>query len=87
LLKGKSQTAVGKGWHQKNIILDDVKKIVTIIDVAKQTELERAVFAMGSNFGNVDNDGWLDMYLGTGNPDFKSLIPNRMFKRDMPDMK
>jgi hypothetical protein len=22
---------------------------------------------MGSNFGDVDNDGWLDMYLGTGN--------------------
>ena len=34
---------------------------------------------MGST-GDIDNDGWLDMYLGTGNPDFKSLIPNKMFK-------
>ncbi|MBK5270658.1 MAG: CRTAC1 family protein, partial [Bacteroidia bacterium] len=25
-------------------------------------------------------DGWLDMYLGTGNPDLKSLVPNRLFK-------
>jgi len=33
LLKGKSQTAVEKGSHQKNIILDAVKKIVTIIAV------------------------------------------------------
>ena len=52
----------------------------TFTNVAKQTGLERPVFAMGSNFGDMDNDGWLDMYLGTGNPDFKSLIPNKMFK-------
>ncbi len=35
---------------------------------------------MGANFGDVDNDGWLDMYLGTGNPDVRSLVPNKMFK-------
>jgi len=52
----------------------------TFTNVASNTGLERSVFAMGSNFGDIDNDGWLDMYLGTGNPDFKSLIPNKMFK-------
>jgi tetratricopeptide (TPR) repeat protein len=52
----------------------------TFTDVSKNTGLDRPVFAMGSNFGDIDNDGWSDMYLGTGNPDFKSLIPNRMFK-------
>jgi FG-GAP-like repeat/ASPIC and UnbV len=52
----------------------------TFTNVAKSVGLDRPLFAMGSNFGDVDNDGWLDMYLGTGNPDFKSLIPNRMFK-------
>ena len=39
------------------------------------------VFAtMGSNYGDFDNDGWLDMYLGTGDPDISTLVPNRMFK-------
>ena len=39
------------------------------------------VFAtMGSNFGDFDNDGWLDFYLGTGDPDLSTLVPNRMFK-------
>jgi hypothetical protein len=31
---------------------------------------------MGANFGDVDDDGFLDMYLGTGNPSFGSLVPN-----------
>jgi hypothetical protein len=35
---------------------------------------------MGSNFGDIDNDGYLDFYLGTGNPPFKSLVPNKMFR-------
>ena len=35
---------------------------------------------MGSNFGDLDNDGFLDFYLGTGDPDLSTLVPNRMFK-------
>ena len=35
---------------------------------------------MGSNFGDLDNDGWLDFYAGTGDPDLTTLIPNRMFR-------
>ncbi|HEV2480464.1 MAG TPA: CRTAC1 family protein [Puia sp.] len=52
----------------------------TFSNVTKTTGLDKPVFAMGSNFGDIDNDGWLDMYLGTGNPDFQSLTPNRLFK-------
>jgi hypothetical protein len=35
---------------------------------------------MGCNFGDLDNDGWLDCYLGTGDPDFASLMPNLMLR-------
>ncbi len=52
----------------------------TFTDVSKEVGLDHPVFAMGANFGDIDNDGWLDMYLGTGNPDYRSLIPNRLFK-------
>ncbi|GLC25759.1 CRTAC1 family protein [Roseisolibacter agri] len=40
----------------------------------------RAIFAMGSNFGDLDDDGWLDVHVGTGNPDLRSIVPNRMFR-------
>jgi hypothetical protein len=38
------------------------------------------LLAMGANFGDLDNDGWLDFYLGTGEPDLAALMPNRMFR-------
>lgn len=49
-------------------------------DVSKEVGLDRVYGTMGSNFGDFDNDGYLDMYLGTGDPSFTTLIPNRMFK-------
>ncbi|HXG47499.1 MAG TPA: CRTAC1 family protein [Methylomirabilota bacterium] len=44
--------------------------------------LNRAILAMSGNFGDLDNDGWLDFYLGTGSPYFGSLVPNEMFRND-----
>jgi hypothetical protein len=52
----------------------------TFTNVAKDVGLNENVFAMGSNFGDIDNDGYLDMYLGSGNPNYQSLVPNKMFK-------
>ena len=34
---------------------------------------------MGSNFGDLDNDGWLDFYLGTGDTQYYSLMPNALY--------
>jgi hypothetical protein len=53
----------------------------TFSDVTQHVGLDRKViYAMGSNFGDLDNDGWLDFYVGTGNPDLRSVIPKRMFR-------
>lgn len=51
-------------------------------DVTKDMALDRVLFTMGANFGDLDNDGFLDFYLGTGGPDFRTLIPNLMFRND-----
>ncbi len=49
-------------------------------DVTKEAGLGRVFLTMGSNFGDVDNDGFLDVYLGTGRPNYSALVPNVMLK-------
>jgi hypothetical protein len=52
----------------------------TFSDVTSETGLDKVMYTMGSNFGDLDNDGYLDFYAGTGDPDMRVLIPNRMFR-------
>ncbi len=52
----------------------------TFTDVTREMHLDRAILVMGANFGDLDNDGWLDVYLGTGEPAYEALLPNRMFR-------
>ncbi len=52
----------------------------TFTNVSKQAGLYSSVFTMGSNFGDMDNDGFLDMYLGIGNPEYTTLTPNKLFR-------
>jgi hypothetical protein len=52
----------------------------TFTDVSKQAHLDKVIAGMGINFGDLDNDGWLDFYVGTGTPPIGMIIPNRMFR-------
>jgi tetratricopeptide (TPR) repeat protein len=45
-------------------------------DVTAEAGLDKIYMPMGSNFGDVDNDGYLDIYLGTGDPSYSSVVPN-----------
>jgi FG-GAP-like repeat/ASPIC and UnbV len=49
-------------------------------DVAPSAGLDRVVLAMGLGVGDVDNDGFLDVYFATGRPDYSSLMPNVLYK-------
>lgn len=48
----------------------------TFEDVSGPAGLGSPAFVMGANYGDFDNDGWLDMYWGTGAPDFEAVYPN-----------
>ena len=41
--------------------------------------LTRMAPTMGCNFGDLDSDGFLDFYLGTGYPGYEGLVPNLMY--------
>jgi hypothetical protein len=45
-------------------------------DVTAQVKLDKVYMPMGSNFGDVDNDGFLDIYFGTGSPSYGALVPS-----------
>lgn len=49
-------------------------------DVTAAVKLDRVVPTMGANFGDIDNDGYLDFYLGTGAPSYAALMPNFLFR-------
>ena len=49
-------------------------------DVTAAAGLERVLYTMGSNYGDLDNDGWPDFYAGTGEPNLRAIVPNRMFR-------
>ncbi len=54
----------------------------TFEDVSAAAGVDRVLLAMGSNFGDIDNDGWLDAYFGTGEPALGTLVPNVMWRNE-----
>ena len=49
-------------------------------EVASRYGLGRPTAPMGSNFGDLDNDGYLDFYLGTGRPPYHTIMPSVMYR-------
>ncbi|MDZ4749617.1 MAG: VCBS repeat-containing protein [Saprospiraceae bacterium] len=48
-------------------------------EVGQSMGLNEVCFSMGCNFGDINSDGFLDFYLGTGNPLYQSIVPNKMY--------
>jgi tetratricopeptide (TPR) repeat protein len=48
----------------------------TFQDVTKEVGMDKVFMPMGSNFGDVNNDGYPDIYLGSGNTSFAALLPH-----------
>ena len=49
-------------------------------EVSVPSGLVRPLLPMGAGYGDLDNDGWLDLFFGTGVPDFESLMPNAVYR-------
>ncbi len=78
------------GWVARDYVGKDGKGVraklfrnlggMAFEDVSESMEIDKVLLTMGSNFGDIDNDGWLDLYCATGEPDYGALYPNRMFR-------
>ena len=51
-------------------------------DATHKAGLWRVHLAMGAGFGDIDNDGYQDFYLGTGAPSYDAIAPNVMYRND-----
>jgi hypothetical protein len=52
----------------------------TFRDVTAEVGLDKVFMPMGANFGDIDNDGFLDIFLGNGTPSYVSLVPSVLFR-------
>ena len=54
----------------------------TFTDVTYESKLYYPTGTMGAGVADLDNDGYLDVYLGTGDPQMSRLEPNRFFRNN-----
>ncbi len=54
----------------------------TFTDVARAAHIAHPMLGMGLNVGDLNNDGWMDVAVGTGNPALSTLVPNMLFLND-----
>jgi len=52
----------------------------TFEDVTHDVGLDGVLFSLGFELGDLDADGWPDLYVGTGGPGHRLLIPNRLYR-------
>jgi tetratricopeptide (TPR) repeat protein len=54
----------------------------TFTDVTFEAKLHAPMGVMGAGVADLDNDGWIDFYFGTGDPQLSRLEPNRFFRNN-----
>jgi len=74
------RTYVGMPHNGETLKLYRNKHDGTFEDVTEKVGLDKVYMPMGGNFGDLTNDGFLDVYLGSGNPNFTALVPYVLFK-------
>ena len=54
----------------------------TFANVTAEVGLDHVYLSMGASFGDLDNDGWLDIYLAGGDPSRGSGMPSVVLRSD-----
>ena len=48
-------------------------------DIGREVGLNQPYSSMGANFGDFNNDGFPDFYVGTGRPEARDLVPDKAY--------
>ncbi len=74
------RTYLGLAHNATTMLLYKNLKDGSFRDVTAEVGLDKVFMPMGANFGDIDNDGFLDIYLGNGNPSYGSLVPHVLMR-------
>jgi hypothetical protein len=76
------QSAIsGKPSQERNrLALYHNNRNGTFTDVTYDAGLARTYGAMAAQYGDIDNDGWLDIYLGNGGPPMDTYEPDILLR-------
>lgn len=68
--------------HNDTVRLFRNNKDGTFTDVTFEAKLYYPMGVMGAGVADIDNDGFVDFYFGTGDPQLSRLEPNRFFRNN-----
>jgi len=81
-LDESARSALGMPVHVETLRLYRNLHNGAFEDVTAKAGLDKVFMPMGSNFGDMDNDGYLDIYLGQGQPSFTGMLPHVLLRND-----
>jgi tetratricopeptide (TPR) repeat protein len=76
------KTYVKQPFNAETLKLYRNKHDGTFEDVTAKVGLDKVFMPMGTNFGDFDNDGYLDVYLGMGSPSYTALLPHTLLRNN-----
>ncbi len=76
------QNALGKDHTSPRLTYYRNENGKRFTDATREANLYRSHLVMGCNVGDLTNNGYPDMYLGTGAPSYSALVPNVLLLND-----
>lgn len=74
-----TRTATGEKTEAERSAVFQGNGTTRLKNVTSTTGPDIPILGMGANIGDLDNDGYLDFYIGTGEPKLTVILPNLLF--------